>query len=94
MNAQTKVSAKGQIVIPKELRSRLDWVPGTQLEIEESADGLILRSARHSRPRISYDEFRRRLPRYDGPPVSIEEMNEEILQEAARRWREKERRSR
>lgn len=92
MNAQTKMSAKGQIVIPKELRDRLDWATGTELEIEESADGLLLRPRRDASQRISYAEFRRRVPKYEGPTVTIEQMNEALLKEAARRWRMKQRR--
>ena len=94
MNAETKMSAKGQIVIPKHLRDQLDWAAGTQLEIEERADGVLLRAKRDPRRRISIEEFERLRPKYDGPPVSVEEMNQAILDEAARRWREKERRSR
>lgn len=91
MTAHTKVSAKGQIVIPKHLRDRLDWSIGTELEIEESPGGLVLRARHDPTKRISYEEFRRRMPKYDGPPISAEEMNEAILQEAARRWRVKQR---
>ena len=93
MNAETKVSSKGQVVIPKQFRDRLGWVAGTELEIEESADGVFLRPKRDPRRRINLEEFERRRPKYDGPVVSIEEMNQAILDEAARRWREKERRS-
>jgi AbrB family looped-hinge helix DNA binding protein len=94
MNAETKMSAKGQVVIPKHLRDRLDWVTGTELEIEESADGVLLRTKRDPRRRITVEEFERLRPKYDGPVISIEEMNQAILDEAARRWRKKERRSR
>jgi len=94
MTAHTRVSAKGQIVIPKHLRDQLAWCPGTELEIEESADGLLLRPKRDPRRRISIEEFRRRMPRYDGPVVPIEEMDRAILQEAARRWEQEERRNR
>ena len=94
MNTETKMSTKGQVVIPKHLRDQLDWVAGTKLEIEESADGVLLRTKRDPRRRITLEEFERRRPKYDGPVVSIEEMNQAILDEAARRWREKERRSR
>ncbi len=94
MTAHTKVSGKGQVVIPKHLRDHLDWPVGTELEIEESADGLLLRPRRDQLKPISYEEFRRRMPRYEGPVISVEEMNEAILREAALRWEEKERRSR
>jgi len=43
MTAQTRVSAKGQVVIPKDLRDRLAWTPGTPLDVVETAEGLTLR---------------------------------------------------
>ena len=57
MNTETKMSAKGQVVIPKHLRDQLDWVAGTKLEIEESADGVLLRTKRDPRRRITLEEF-------------------------------------
>ncbi|MDQ8756731.1 AbrB/MazE/SpoVT family DNA-binding domain-containing protein [Sphingosinicella sp. LHD-64] len=87
MNAQTKMSAKGQIVIPKELRERLDWATGTELEIEESAGGLILRAARKDRKRLSLEEFRARRPKYEGPPLTLEEIDRRVEQAMAEHFK-------
>ncbi|MGJ3628619.1 hypothetical protein AB5I41_19950 [Sphingomonas sp. MMS24-JH45] len=43
--------------------------------LERSGRRLILEALQPARPRISYEEFRRRVPKYEGPPASIEEMN-------------------
>jgi AbrB family looped-hinge helix DNA binding protein len=91
MTAQTKVSAKGQIVIPKDLRDRLDWAPGTELEIEESLDGLILRPKRPVRKRLSMEEFAARRPKHSGPPASIEDMDAAVLRGAREHWEREER---
>jgi AbrB family looped-hinge helix DNA binding protein len=40
-----KVSSKGQIVIPKELRDAFDIVPGTQFVISADGDEIRLRPA-------------------------------------------------
>ena len=40
------VSAKGQVVLPAELRKRLGLNPGARLEVIEEADGLRLRVQR------------------------------------------------
>lgn len=45
MNAQTKVSSKGQIVIPKDVRDRLRIAAGDQLEVVERPDGVLLRKS-------------------------------------------------
>jgi len=89
MNAQTKLSAKGQVVIPKAVRDRLCWEEGAALEVVERADGVLLRAAGPARERISIEEFRRRVPPYEGPPISLEDMDKAILAEAARRYRAK-----
>lgn len=89
MNAQTKLSAKGQVVIPKAVRDRLRWEEGVQLEVVERGDGVLLRHARPPRERITMEEFRRRIPPYKGPPLSLKDMDKAILEEAARRYRAK-----
>lgn len=76
MNARTIMSAKGQVVIPKDVRDRLGLVPGEQLDVIEMAGGILLKSST-PRPKRSIAEVTaqlRALIRYDGPPVSIEEM--------------------
>ena len=39
----TLMSSKGQVIIPKVLRSRHQWLPGTRLVAEETAEGVLLR---------------------------------------------------
>ena len=38
----TKVSDKGQVVIPKEIRDRLQFVPGTKLIVVATHDAVVL----------------------------------------------------
>ena len=39
----TTLSTKGQVIIPKALRVARQWGPGTELEVHETPDGLLLR---------------------------------------------------
>jgi AbrB family looped-hinge helix DNA binding protein len=41
----TRLSTKGQIILPKNIRVARAWVPGTQFTVEETEDGILLRPA-------------------------------------------------
>ena len=41
----TVVSAKGGITVPKAMRNRLRWAPGTELIVENTPDGVLLRAS-------------------------------------------------
>lgn len=74
------MSAKGRVVIPKDVRDRLGFHPGEQLDVIETAGGVLLK-ARSRKSGETFEEITARiraLVQYDGPPVSIEEMNESI----------------
>lgn len=39
----TRVSTKGQIVLPQSIRLSREWGPGTELTVEEAEGGVLLR---------------------------------------------------
>jgi AbrB family looped-hinge helix DNA binding protein len=41
----TRLSTKGQIILPKNIRDSRAWAPGTEFTIEETGDGILLRPA-------------------------------------------------
>ncbi len=41
MRAATRVTSKGQVVIPKVVREQLRWVSGTRLAVEVVGDGSV-----------------------------------------------------
>ena len=92
MNAQTRVSAKGQIVIPKNVRDRLHWTQGQALDVIETPQGVLLQAPETGKSGKSFEEITARIRariKYDGPPVSIEEMNqsiEEMWKQGGPRW--------
>ena len=82
MNAQTRVSAKGQVVIPKDIRTRHQMSPGRVLDVIETPEGVLLRPT-GKKQGLTVEEVLERIRQtvhYDGPPVTIEEMNETIEQ--------------
>ena len=76
MNAQTKLSAKGQVVIPKDVRDRLHWNADTWLEVVENRDGISLKAARRKNPfPPTTIEDLRAIPAWEGEPKSVEEIS-------------------
>ena len=39
----TRLSTKGQIILPKNIRVSRAWGPGTEFTVEETGDGVLLR---------------------------------------------------
>ena len=52
---RTRLSSKGQLVLPKSVRNTRGWQPGTQLAIEEVTEGVLLRPLKPFRP-ARFDE--------------------------------------
>jgi AbrB family looped-hinge helix DNA binding protein len=90
--AKTRLSSKGQVIIPKAVRDRHGWNRGTELEIEDRGDAVVLRLATPFHP-TTIDQVYGCL-KYDGPPIKIEEMDEAIERETRRMWEEFERQRR
>jgi len=77
VNAQTTLSEKGQVVIPKDVRDALGFVAGQRLDVIRSGNGVFLRPSRQKSGR-TIDEViteLRKLYKHDGPAATIDEMN-------------------
>jgi AbrB family looped-hinge helix DNA binding protein len=79
-----RLSTKGQIVIPKEIRARHHWEPGTELVVEEQGDALVLRAAKPFPPTRLEDGLG--CAGYRGPAKSAEEMDAAISDALRREW--------
>lgn len=78
MGYEVTVSSKGQIVIPKDVRDALGLKSGEKLTLDRVGRRITLDAPAAPRERISYEEFRRRVPKYTGPPVAVEDMTSRI----------------
>ena len=76
MNASTRLSSKGQIVIPKDIRDALRLKAGETLSVTREGRRIILEAELPPVETISYEEFKRRVPPYRGKKVSIEDMSD------------------
>lgn len=90
--ATTRLSSKGQLVIPKEVRDRHGWREGTELEVEDKGGGVVVLRPKKPWPPSRIEDVSGCL-KYDGPPVSIEDMTGSD-EAAVEMWEEFERRSR
>jgi AbrB family looped-hinge helix DNA binding protein len=79
----TTVSTKGQVILPSAIRKQRDWGAGTRLEVEDTPDGVLLKSAPAFAPTRPEDVFGV-LPN-SGTPKTLEEMDAAVLAEARRR---------
>lgn len=71
MSALTaKLSSKGQLLIPRELREQLHWEPGIELILVPTGRGIFLqpstKKAKHNLADL------RGMLKYEGPPISLE----------------------
>ena len=79
----TKLSSKGQVIIPKSVREAHDWQAGMTFEICEHEEGVLLRPSRPF-PKTKLDEVAGCLA-WSGPAISIEQMDKAVVDEARRR---------
>lgn len=77
----TRLSTKGQLVIPKEIRERHGWEPGVDLEIEDRGNHVEVRLAEEGFPETTLEELIG-CARYEGPAYTAEEMNAAIAEAA------------
>ncbi len=72
---ESKITKNGQTTIPKAVRERLELQAGSRIRYLVTDDGVIIR------PVVPLDQLFGVLD-YDGPPVTIEDMNEAIAKGA------------
>ena len=81
----TKLSSKGQVVLPKSVREKHGWAPGTEFVVESTPDGVRLR-AKAPFPRTALGEVFGSVS-HGGQVKSLEEMDQGIRAKVAQRYR-------
>jgi AbrB family looped-hinge helix DNA binding protein len=77
---RTRLSTKGQLIIPKAIRERHGWSPGDELILDDRGDAVVIRLAR-SGPETSFEDLVG-CAGYRGPTRSLAEMEEAIARGA------------
>lgn len=86
MSAQTIMSSKGQVVLPKRLRERHGWQAGTAFEVVDNRGSVTLRPVAATSSTRSIDEILDALwlrSPYVGPKITDEDMHAAVLEVAA-----------
>lgn len=78
----TRLSTKGQVILPKRIRDLRNWTAGMDLLVEDTPAGVLITPAPKT---VSMDEIFGCL-KYDGPRRTIAEMDQAVLDEAARQF--------
>ena len=88
----TRLSSKGQLVLPKSVRDARGWEGGTVFDVIDggkNAVTLVKREQDAEGRKMTLEEFRKLALKYDGPPVTDKMIKEAVLAEAKRRWHAK-----
>jgi AbrB family looped-hinge helix DNA binding protein len=79
----TRLSTKGQLIIPKEIRDRHGWMPGVEIIVEDRGDAVLLRLAEDLPETILEDLVG--CAGYRGPARTLEDMEAGIAEGARER---------
>lgn len=80
----TRLSTKGQIVLPGEIRKALNWKPGKQLDVERQGDMVILKPRSSLPAKTLKPEDLVGILQWTGKPATIREMDEAVSEMLAR----------
>ncbi len=72
----TSLSSKGQVIIPKPIRTAHNWQPGQKLTVIDTGDGVLLKPVEPF-PHTSLEEVAGCL-KYSGPAKTLAEMEDAI----------------
>lgn len=79
----TRLSSKGQVILPKSIREAHNWRPGTDFAVEVVAEGVLLKPLKPFPPTKIEDVAG--MLKYKGRPKTLAEMDRGIAKEVRRR---------
>lgn len=83
----TRLSSKGQVIIPKTLRTAHHWEAGQELIAIDVGDGILLKP-KNPFPETTLDQVVGCL-KYFGKPKSLDEMEDAIRRGIAEQWHDR-----
>lgn len=86
---KTKVSSRGQVVIPKAYRQKLGWDAGTELEVCEEGGQVLLMPEPSRKKKLSIKDVAGILHRPRQKAITLEEMDLAIEAAVKEKWSKK-----
>jgi len=88
MRRETRLTSKGQVVIPKVVRDRMRWRPGTRLQVETTDDGAVVLRPDAGEPSLGslIDQLSGCLAGHDRDPIAELEADHRTEIQADERW--------
>ena len=83
----TRLSSKGQVIIPKSIRNTHQWSIGQEFIVEDTAEGILLKP-KTPFPKTSVKDVAGCL-KYSGAAKSIEEMDDAVREGVREQWRDR-----
>jgi bifunctional DNA-binding transcriptional regulator/antitoxin component of YhaV-PrlF toxin-antitoxin module len=91
--ARVRMSKNGDVQLPQAVRDAHGLQPGAEFDIIDAGKGITLLPVETQQgdpqKKLTLEEFLAMRPTYDGPPITDEMIEQTVLQEAKRRWDEK-----
>jgi AbrB family looped-hinge helix DNA binding protein len=87
MGYQSRISTKGQMVVPVDVRTELGFKPGDILDVSIERGRMIVRHQSGPKKKSYFDVFDK--SPYKGPPMTVEKINEGIHAAMAERMKRK-----
>ncbi len=81
----TRLSSKGQVVIPKQIRAAHHWKVGVEFLVTEVEEGILLKPVPPAFPHTDIEDAMGCID-YQGKRVSLKDM-EEAIKKGAQRWK-------
>ena len=72
----TRLSSKGQLILPKSVRDARHWDAGTEFSVEEVSEGVLLRPVKPFPPTKFEDVYG--MLNYKGKPKTLRQMDNAI----------------
>lgn len=70
----TRLSSKGQVILPKQIRTAHRWEPGVEFSVEDTPEGILLRPIKPFKKLARLEDLFG-CTHYNGPQKTVEEMD-------------------